>query len=1614
MLLAVVLTKSFLLMKKITIFKNIVFGLLFISPLYMFSQNQDANINSNTELGSKDFKIINNEKEVLSKRTSSSKTYLLSNNQYKSQIFRGAIHYFDKGLWKDIDLSIQKSKTKKGFYENRTNTIQSFFPESLSDNTKVKLQNNENYYYLGNIFSFSLEDDPNKEGKQIDYSINLDKSKAELMSPQTIKYDNGNPLGYLTYDVDYNSFKQKFILKELPKEVYRSSERFFSMTETIELPKGWTVVADGKAVVNTLSTKSQLILKNDRNEIAFVIPLPEIYEEKNPSIILNASGIMPHSFTVTKLGNEYKVKVSIPIAWLTSKDRSYPVVIDPTTTLPGSWGGWQNGENFVEGNPTDFVFTGFRNPNNTYRSWTQFDVSSIPDESTVDSVVLEMFMNDTGNQNTTETILVNDVTGDLGPYNGINQTAFSDFADGNYTSFEATNSGTYRNIVLGTNANSDLESRLVGNLFQVAFTIDNPTTWKRFSSNLNNITVVYDSNTPPNAICQDIIVQLDANGEATIVAADVDGGSSDSDGAVTLSIDQNTFSCGNIGTTVTVTLTVTNEDGQTATCTANVTVEDSIDPMLTCAAAITVSNDPGECGANVMVPFPVITDNCGVFEPSFISAITPLNFDGDGELIDTPASLTGITTVTEDVVIEINYSGDFTSSSECFELNGPDGSQVFFGCDLVDDGDCSSVINPTFTIPQGVWNNWVAIYGNSFTFTLLANSRVDDGGCGDEGPANNFYQLSEKKGTIRLINDFNGVENASGFYPVGTTQVMFTATDQGGNSVSCSVAITVNDTEAPVITCPDNITVINDLDTCGAIVTFDAPFATDNCDNYSNDLESVLASFASNSTTITSLIPDPYDFELDDGLNGTSIGDGGDDMYDDGNFVNTNIASEIQYSDNTIINSSDFGLSGRYFTLKVPNMWLLAADLDNIDSFEIDGDLGADGSGVADGFVATITVGEKNYTIFVKRVREDFFDIEERGNIEGRANLFHSDPSVNHLIIIPENGNANHNFSTDTDEDQHEITGLSQTNRLYYLLFAGTNSGFVDNATMTNIATEFLQTIETEEAPFIQTAGLPSGSEFPVGTTTNTFEITDTAGNTATCSFDVTVEDNTAPVIACAMDVETSTNPDSCFATVNFGDPLVTDNCGNDDLTITQTVGMPSGSMFPVGVSQIAFEVTDTNGNTSQCSFTITVTDETPPVAVCQDITVELDETGNVTITASKLNGGSTDNCNLDTSMSSIDIDTFGCADVGDNTVTLTVSDSSGNTATCTATVTVMDNTAPVVTCNDITVALGADGTVTLDPTLLDGGSSDACGITTLTASPAVLDCGNLGVTEVTLTATDVNGNSSSCTALVTVEDNIAPTLVCQEAVIELGPDGTATIDPIQLLDLSNPLDNCGVEPLMTDVTTVDCSDVGSTITVTVTAMDASGNTSSCTTTITVVDVTGPTFDQASLPVGPIVRMINPATGIYRLEDFTVGVTATDGCSELRRPIAVSQSPFAGTELDEGTYDITITAMDEAGNDTDYVFELQVQPALGVEDANLSSLTLYPNPASDRITLSNPNGLQLDKAAIYDLQGRLIQHIDLTDMLSEKTIDVSSLQSAAYMFVISSENGMVTKQIIKE
>jgi phosphatidylethanolamine-binding protein (PEBP) family uncharacterized protein len=130
-----------------------------------------------------------------------------------------------------------------------------------------------------------------------------------------------------------------------------------------------------------------------------------------------------------------------------------------------------------------------------------------------------------------------------------------------------------------------------------------------------------------------------------------------------------------------------------------------------------------------------------------------------------------------------------------------------------------------------------------------------------------------------------------------------------------------------------------------------------------------------------------------------------------------------------------------------------------------------------------------------------------------------------------------------------------------------------------------------------QIGGLPSGSAFPVGKTTNVFMVVDAANNSNTCSFVVTVLDNQAPAITCPGPVNTTNDVGFCSAVVNYTAPVGSDNCGGQ--TTTQIGGLPSGSAFPVGKTTNVFMVVDAANNSNTCSFVVTVLDNQAPAITC-------------------------------------------------------------------------------------------------------------------------------------------------------------------------------------------------------------------------------------------------------------------------------------------------------------------------------------------------------------------------------------------------------------------------------
>ncbi len=204
-------------------------------------------------------------------------------------------------------------------------------------------------------------------------------------------------------------------------------------------------------------------------------------------------------------------------------------------------------------------------------------------------------------------------------------------------------------------------------------------------------------------------------------------------------------------------------------------------------------------------------------------------------------------------------------------------------------------------------------------------------------------------------------------------------------------------------------------------------------------LEDLLANLNLNFGQINSLIPGRHDFT--DGISGTSILDGGDDMYDGGNILNTDLADSIPYSDNQVLHSQAFGLKGRYFTRKYPGLFVLAADLDRLSHFAISGELGADGYGFVGEDELVLTENGITYRGFVKQVYNS------------------GDPSVYHMIIVEDDPAVSRSYSTNTNDDIHRVSGLTKARRIYYLVFSRATGGSIHRTLAIPIMQAFVELI---------------------------------------------------------------------------------------------------------------------------------------------------------------------------------------------------------------------------------------------------------------------------------------------------------------------------------------------------------------------------------------------------------------------------------------------------------------------------------------------------------------------------------------------------------------------------
>lgn len=329
--------------------------------------------------------------------------------------------------------------------------------------------------------------------------------------------------------------------------------------------------------------------------------------------------------------------------------------------------------------------------------------------------------------------------------------------------------------------------------------------------------------------------------------------------------------------------------------------------------------------------------------------------------------------------------------------------------------------------------------------------------------------------------------------------------------------------------------------------------------------------------------------------------------------------------------------------------------------------------------------------------------------------------------------------------------------------------------------------------------GSVAGLTFNAGITSVTYTVKDPDGNTASCSFTVTIIPFNPPVFTagCPADVTVDAEAGQCDAAVTLPVPLVTDPC-TIGYTVTNT-GNVNGR-YPVGTTTVTWTITPTVGAPTTCTQTITVNDLLPALTCPGKITTQTDTGKSYASNVSVPHPTYGDNCpNLtltwvmfgattDTSTNGPGTVSFvpspNTFNLGVTTITYTLTDSNNHVATCSFEILVVG--IPVINCPATYTSTTDPGvckasinpgvpTLALNSPLPDswtwtmtGATSGSGGNSGATPSPVVPNPFgfNTGVTTITWTACNISG-CSSCEQAVVVTDDEPPTFTMPGTVTE-------------------------------------------------------------------------------------------------------------------------------------------------------------------------------------------------------------------------------------------------------
>ncbi|MBX7051462.1 MAG: HYR domain-containing protein, partial [Flavobacteriales bacterium] len=790
-------------------------------------------------------------------------------------------------------------------------------------------------------------------------------------------------------------------------------------------------------------------------------------------------------------------------------------------------------------------------------------------------------------------------------------------------------------------------------------------------------------------------------------------------------------------------------------------------------------------------------------------------------------------------------------------------------------------------------------------------------------------------GIASITNSFNGTSNASGTYPAGITNVVWTVTDTNGNTATCTTVVNVQDMSPPTgMTCPPNYSATVGSGSCTAAVTVASPTATDNCGltfsnsfngtsnasgNYPVGVTTVTwtatdvsgnTATCSHTVTVTDLIaptitcPSNITQAAGSGACTASVTVPAPVTAD-----NCSVASITNNFNGTNNASGTYPIGTTTVVWTVTDASGNTATCSHTVTVTASGTSAVAWASAVNSATSCTYATEQAFWQTLNNISASGDDLSKPGSTGiSNTNAFSLNDIANNGYIVATVAETNKDryFGMSATDAGNGRDGIDYAVRLrddgtYRVYENGTNMGSFGSYAANDV---FKIAIENNVVKYYRNNTLfytstvvPASASYYVdcamdqqNSTLNNIYLTN-----PTCGSFTAGAQNLSGTLSYQWRVNgtnVGTNSSNYSNTSLANGDQVTVVVSNGTCSVTS----PAIQITALSASCSASNITATAG-AGLCTAAVTVPNPTVTTS-CSTYTI-----------TNSFNGTTNANGNYP---------------VGVTTVTFTVASACGTLTTCSITVTVTDTQNPTITCPTTqTLVLNSSCAGVLGDYRSLATVADNCtasGSLTVTQSPAIgTAVSGVGTTVVTLTVTDASGNSANCTFNVNRVDTTVPTITCPAAqTIVLDASCAGVLG--DYTSLATVADNCTATGALTvtqsPIAGAAVSGVGTTV-VTLTVTDASGNSANCTFNVNRVDTTVPTI---TCPAAQTIVLDASCAGV--LGDYTSLATVADNCTATGA-LTVTQSPVAGAAVSGvGTTVVTLTVTDASGNSANCTFNV--------------------------------------------------------------------------------------------